>query len=145
MILREAGKGKVTAMSQSDARHTWAYLPDYAQALVQLAGIRETLGAFENFHFAGHFVTSDEMSRAIQTAAPVTLRQAPPPLTLLKIIAIFDPVIREVLKMRYLWENSMELKDERLEAILGPEFGTPFEVAVAAVTAPFFAGSKKAA
>jgi hypothetical protein len=42
-----------------------------------------------------------------------------------------------VVKMRYLWNNPMELVDPRLEAILGPDFNTPFEVAVAATVKPF--------
>jgi hypothetical protein len=40
--------------------------------------------------------------------------------------------------MRYIWKNQMELKDERLEEILGQGFNTPFETAVAATVKPFF-------
>ena len=59
-------------------------------------------------------------------------------------MGLVDPLMREVGKMRYLWENPMELKDDRLDAILGPDFGTPFEEAVAATVAPFFAAEKAA-
>lgn len=145
MIMREAGKGKVTAMSNSNAAHAWAYLPDLARAFVRLAEIRDTLGAFESFHFAGHYVTSDEMIAAIRSAAPVPLREVPPPLTLLRIVGIFDPIMREVLKMRYLWETPMALRDERLDAILGKDFGTPFEDAIAELVAPFFKSARKKA
>ena len=41
--------------------------------------------------------------------------------------------------MRYLWNNPMELVDPRLDDILGPDFNTPFEQAVAATVKPFFA------
>ena len=33
----------------------------------------------------------------------------------------------------------MQLKDARLDAILGPDFGTPYDEAVAKAAAPFFA------
>ena len=39
----------------------------------------------------------------------------------------------------------MELKDSRLDAILGPDFATPFDEAVAATVAPFFGAEKLAA
>jgi hypothetical protein len=54
------------------------------------------------------------------------------------------PVIREVLKMRYLWNNPMELVDPRLDAILGPNFGTPFDQAVAAASRQFLVVKKAA-
>jgi hypothetical protein len=47
--------------------------------------------------------------------------------------------------MRYLWVNEMELVDPRLDAILGPDFGTPFEEAVAATVAELVGAKKVAA
>jgi hypothetical protein len=47
--------------------------------------------------------------------------------------------MREVNKMRYLWQNPMRLRDDRLDALLGPDFTTPFEEAIAATVTPFFA------
>jgi hypothetical protein len=38
--------------------------------------------------------------------------------------------------MHYLWQNPMRLSDDRLDAILGPNFGTPFETAIAATVRP---------
>ena len=57
-------------------------------------------------------------------------------------MGLFDPTMREIAKMRYLWSNPMELKDERLDALLGRDFGTPFERAVEATVTPFFAATK---
>ena len=70
---------------------------------------------------------------------PETLRR------MLRVMALAMPVIREVLKMRYLWEHPMELKDPRLDALLGPDFGTPFEDAVGEAVTPFFTPLKAAA
>ena len=56
-----------------------------------------------------------------------------------------DPVIRDVARMRYLWDYEMALKDERLEALLGPGFNTPFREAIAATAARYFPAMKAAA
>jgi hypothetical protein len=47
--------------------------------------------------------------------------------------------------MAYLWEHPMELKDTRLDAILGPRFNTPFAEAVAETVTPFFVEERAAA
>ena len=77
------------------------------------------------------------MIAAVKAAAPVPLKVSNFPWLVLHLMGIANPVIREVLKMRYLWENAMALEDARLDALLGPDFGTPFEEAVAAATAIF--------
>ncbi|HEY4199044.1 MAG TPA: NAD-dependent epimerase/dehydratase family protein [Devosiaceae bacterium] len=137
-ILREAGKGKVAEMAPHGIRHSWAYLPDLGRAFEKLAWHRGELGQVENFHFAGHFVDSAEMTAAIQAAAPVPLKVGAAPWGMIKVMGLAMPVMREVSKMRYLWRNTMELKDLRLDAILGADFGTPFQEAVRQVTMPFF-------
>ena len=134
-----AQKGKVSAPAALDMRHSWAYLPDYARAFEKLAWHRDELAAFENFHFAGHFVTSGDLVAAVQKAAPAPLKVTAFPWALLGVIGLFNPVMREIRKMHYLWQNPMQLKDERLAAILGPDFGTPYDEAVAKAAAPFFA------
>jgi hypothetical protein len=84
-------------------------------------------------------VTNGALMDAIVKAAPVPLKVSPLPWILLQAIGLANGVIREVVKMRYLWNNPMELVDPRLETILGPDFNTPFEVAVAETVKPFFA------
>ena len=145
-ILREAGKGRVASMGRSGVGHAWAYLPDVARAAVALAGMRAGFDAFELFHFAGHFATPEQMVAAIKAATPMPLKAGTFPWFVLTLMGLADPVIREVNKMRYLWENPMELSDTRLDALLGKEFGTPFADAVGAtVRTRFFPAVRKAA
>ena len=118
--------------------HSWAYLPDLARAFEALASLRSTLGAFENFHFAGHYATPAEMGAAILRAAPVPLKLSRFPVIALRAYGLIDPVIREVLKMYYIWRHPLRLTDARLAQLLGPGFGTPFDEAVAATVRPFF-------
>jgi nucleoside-diphosphate-sugar epimerase len=140
-----AQKGKVAAPAELTTGHSWAYLPDLARAFEKLAAHRSALGRFESFHFAGHFVTSGELVAAIRNAAPVPLKLAAFPWALLGVIGLVNPVMREIGKMRYLWQNPMRLMDSRLDGMLGSDFGTPFAEAVAETVAPFFPELREAA
>lgn len=135
-MLMDGRKGKLYHMGDLDLGHSWAYLPDLARAFVALAEERAALGAFERFHFAGHFVTNGALMEAIQAAAPMGLRVLPFPWLLLQAVGLVNGPMRELVKMRYLWNNSMELVDPRLDAMLGTDFGTPFDEAVGAVVRP---------
>ncbi len=142
-MFREIGKGRVATMGAPGVGHSWAYLPDLARAFEALASMRATLGTFERFHFAGHFVTPEQMRAAIERAAPVPVEVRPFPLWIMKLIGLVDPLMREIGKMDYLWRYPMELADSRLAALLGRDFGTPFETAIAATIAPFFAAPRQ--
>ena len=145
VMLREAGKGKLALMGDRGVGHSWAYLPDLAQAFEKLAWHRQELGAYENFHFAGNFVTPEVMADAIRQAAPVPLKVSYFPRLLFSLLGVADPMMREVARMSYLWANPMELRDARLDALLGPDFGTPFDQAVASAVQQFFPQLEKAA
>ena len=60
-------------------------------------------------------------------------------------MGITNPILRDIAKMGYLWSNPMELKDDRLDTLLGPNFATPFDKAIAASIAQFFPAEKQAA
>ncbi|MDC9826459.1 NAD-dependent epimerase/dehydratase family protein [Devosia sp. ZB163] len=144
-MLSEAGKGKLKLMGARGIGHAWAYLPDLGRAFEKLAWHRKELGASENFHFAGHYVTPEDLETAIVAAAPVRLKVSMFPRWIFGAIGLVNPMMREVGKMAYLWENPMELRDPRLDAILGPGFATPFDAAIKATVVPFFAAERKAA
>lgn len=137
LILREAGKGKVTLASH-EVPHSWAYLPDLARAFVVLAEQRRSLASYEDFQFSGHFATAGDVFAAIAAVSPMKLIRVATPWTMLGAMGLFMPVMRELVKMRYLWDNPMQLQDARLDALLGPDFGTPLAEAMGATAAPFF-------
>ena len=143
-MMMDIGKGKLYHMGALNTRHSWAYLPDLSRAFAMLAEKRGTLGAFENFHFAGHWVSHGQMMGAIQTALPRKVVVSPLQWWMIRAVGLFNPVMRDIYRMRYLWLNEMELVDPRLDALLGPDFGTPFEEAVAA-TVEELVGAKKLA
>ncbi|MFT6657516.1 NAD-dependent epimerase/dehydratase family protein [Maritalea sp.] len=125
---------KITLPCDGQTKHTWAYLPDLGRAFEKIASARDELNTFENFHFHGNFVTGQEIADAIQRVVPQPYKVTSMPWWLLSIMGIFQPVMREVVKMRYLWKSPQELVDPKLDALLGAGFGTPFERAVAETT-----------
>lgn len=143
-MLMDVAKGKIYHMGGLTTRHSWAYLPDLAAAFAVLAEKRATLGKFESFHFAGHWVSHGQVMGAVQTALPSRVAVSPLQWWMIRAVGLFNPVMRDIYRMRYLWANEMELVDPRLDALLGPDFGTPFEEAVAA-TVDELVGAKKLA
>lgn len=136
-IARDFAKKTITYPGDPALGHTWAYLPDLGRAFVKLAEKRDQFGPFERFHFAGHFATGTEMIEAVQAALPEPFKVKPMPWRIMAALGVFVPVIREVVKMRYLWRHPHRLADPRLEAIVGE--GTPFRRAVLETTQSYLA------
>lgn len=145
VMLREASKGKLAMLGGKGIGHAWAYLPDLARAFEVLARHRGELGAFETFHFEGHFVTPEAMTAAIVKAASAPLKVSRFPWLLLSLMGTVNPVMREVAKMGYLWQNPMRLEDRRLRALLGHRFETPLDEAVATTVARHYPAASEAA
>jgi nucleoside-diphosphate-sugar epimerase len=135
-MLMDARKGKLYHLGALEHRHSWAYLPDLARALVRVAEERATMDRFENFHFAGHWVSHGRIMAAVQAASPRPLDVSPMPWWLMGALGLVNPLLRGIVRMRYLWQNEMELVDPRLDALLGPGFLTPFEDAVQSTVEP---------
>ncbi|MGZ3376454.1 MAG: NmrA family NAD(P)-binding protein [Phenylobacterium sp.] len=114
--------------------HSWAYLPDVAETMVTLAE-RDDLAAFEVFHMAGHTVSGDELVAAMSRVAGRKLGVNRLPWFALHAIAPFNETFREMLEMRYLWEEPVLLENARLAGRLGAEPHTPIDEALRAALA----------
>ncbi|HLZ76328.1 NAD-dependent epimerase/dehydratase family protein [Phenylobacterium sp.] len=114
--------------------HGWAYLPDVAETMVTLAE-RDDLAAFEVFHMAGHTVTGDELVAAMARVAGRKLAVSRLPWLALHAIAPFNETMREMLEMRYLWDEPVLLDNAKLAARLGAEPHTPLDDALRAALA----------
>lgn len=125
MILKDLKRNRFTWPGPWNLPHAFAYLPDLAQAFVALADKRDSLGRFERFHFAGHTLTGEETLAAAEAATGRTLQRANVNWTLLKLVGLFMPVVREVTKMSYLWRTAHSLDGSHLEATVGPIATTP--------------------
>ncbi|AKJ29405.1 NAD-dependent epimerase/dehydratase family protein [Caldimonas brevitalea] len=121
--------------------HQWAYLPDVARTMVELLALRHTLPAFARFHMAGHWDADGmRMGVSIQDAALRAGMHAAPklrrfPWWQVRLAAPWVPTLRELLEMRYLWQQEVRLDNRRLLAVLGREPHTPWDQAVRATLA----------
>ena len=131
MIMQRARSNVLQYGGDLSIRHSWAYLPDAARAFVRVAGVRKELPPFRNFHFAGHFVSGRQLVEGVQAVMPGRARVAGVPWKMMRFIGVFVPLLREVVRMKYLWDEPHRLEDGEMEELLGSDFGTPFHEAIA--------------
>jgi nucleoside-diphosphate-sugar epimerase len=126
--------GTITYPGRRGVGHSWAYLPDLAQTMVQLLERESTLAPFETFHFRGHWdANGSEMVESIRRvignpSAPVRKF----PWLVVALASPFVTLFREMMEMRYLWKEPLQLSNQRLVKVLGAEPHTPLDVAVRA-------------
>ncbi|WP_309605442.1 SDR family NAD(P)-dependent oxidoreductase [Phenylobacterium sp.] len=111
--------------------HSWAYLPDVAKTMVRLAALPD-LGGLEVFHMRGHSQTGQAFVEALTRVAGRKLAVSRLPWFAVRAAAAFNETMREMLEMRYLWDEPVLLDNARLVARLGAEPHTPLEDALRA-------------
>jgi nucleoside-diphosphate-sugar epimerase len=118
----------------SNTGHTWAYLPDLAETMVRLIECESPMGAYEVFHFRGHwFERGAGLAELVCRMRGVSPKRIKPfPWWLIKLASPFVDVFHEMLEMRYLWQVPLQLNNEKLRALIGDEPHTPLETALAA-------------
>jgi nucleoside-diphosphate-sugar epimerase len=117
--------------------HEWGYLPDVARTVVELLEKGAALEPFARFHMAGHWDSdgthmTGAIARVVAKRTGVEPRVLDFPWWLVKWGAPFNTTLREMQEMRYLWQKSLWMENARLEAVLGREPHTPWDVAVEA-------------
>lgn len=137
-VLAKAGARprSLTYPGRQGVGHQWAYLPDVAATMAQLAE-REDLGAFARFHMEGEWdADGGGMIGAVRRALSepgLPVRRLP--WLALRLASPVVPLFRELAEMRYLWQRPVRLDNRRLVGRLGAEPHTPLDVAVRATLA----------
>jgi len=134
-VLVKPGKAvtRITHPGRGGIGHSWAYLPDLAEAFVALMEAGDRLRPFERLQFQGYWdADGREMHAAI---ARVTGRPGLPvkpfPWWLMRIIGLFAETPRELREIRPYWRAPVRLDNSRLVALLGAEPHTPLDQAIA--------------
>ncbi len=103
--------------------HNWAYLPDLAATFCRLLERQDELTDFEVFHFGGHYfprgitIADKTMEIARITGAPIKKM----PWMMIQLASPFIALFKELLEMRYLWNEDLQLDNTKLCAFLGAE------------------------
>ncbi|HYM34767.1 MAG TPA: NAD-dependent epimerase/dehydratase family protein [Steroidobacteraceae bacterium] len=114
-----------------DLEHSWAYLPDVAETIVRLLDQESSLAKFDTYHFKGYYLRNAEMARVICNAAGISDKRVLPfPWWAIRASAHFVERSNEMLEMRYLWNEAIELDNRKLRARIGTEPHTPIEEAI---------------
>lgn len=132
-ITSGVSKGKFMYPGRNDISHAWAYLPDMASALPLLAARREDFASFEEFGFDGFSATGREMQIAIERHIRQPLRRKYMPWGVIRVLALFRPMMREVLEMRYLWDTPHSVDGTKLSSIVGNFQRTTLEDCIASI------------
>ncbi|MEM9105001.1 MAG: NAD-dependent epimerase/dehydratase family protein [Pseudomonadota bacterium] len=131
VIAKNISKGVYTYPGPGNIPHSWAYLPDLAQAFVRLAEKAADLPVHGRYLFPGHTMTGDDLKRYCETAVGRSLKRAGVPWPLLRIGGLIIPMLREVSEVAYLWDRPHQLDGGALEAVIGAIPQTDPQAAVA--------------
>ncbi len=101
-----------------DVAHSWAYLPDVAETVVRLLALPDLAG-FETFHMRGHTQTGAQFVAGLEAAAGRKLKVAQLPWFAVRAVGAFNETFREMVEMKYLWDQPVLLDSTRLTARLG--------------------------
>jgi nucleoside-diphosphate-sugar epimerase len=129
-ITAQSHQGKTMYPGPLDQIHAWGYLPDMARAAVGLAQKRAAFADFEEFTFAGYGVTGQQLLDEIGRALGKAQRHKGMPWGILRLLGLFNPLMREVLEMRYLWNVPHQIDGTKLARALPGFQPTPFEKAI---------------
>ncbi|UTY59495.1 NAD-dependent epimerase/dehydratase family protein [Massilia sp. erpn] len=115
--------------------HQYAYLPDVAATMLALLAVRDKLPAFASFHMAGYWDSDGtQFGLAIQRVVKARGARKPKlkafPWWMIRLVAPFNETLREMLEMRYLWQQEVRMENQRLRQVLGREPSTPLELAL---------------
>ena len=105
--------------------HEFVFVPDVGPVVARLIATPAAWGHV--WHLAGAGVTSqqamvDEISR--QAGRPVTVRAAGK--WLLRVLGVFNPLMREMVEMHYLLTEPVILDDSAVQKLIGPIAKTPY-------------------
>jgi len=133
VIAKQLARREITYPGPLDVLHEWAYVPDLAAAMVQLAEARKRLGLFETFGFPGHAVTGRALIDAIAQGIgrdSRDLKVRSMQWWMIKTLAPFFALPRELAELDYLWQIPHRISGDKLKATIGLVPHTPLETAV---------------
>lgn len=115
----------------TSAGHSWAYLPDLAEAIVRLMDASDRLEAFERVQFGGYCDTDGTgMINAVRRSVGRDVPVRKFPWWLMRLAAPLGGFPREVVEIEPYWRHPVRLVNHRLVELLGVEPRTPLEMAV---------------
>jgi nucleoside-diphosphate-sugar epimerase len=118
MLKGKGGQYSFAMPHDEEHVHYWTYLPDLCANTVKL--IESPESDFDLWHDPGLALTRADWSSAFAENG-CTLKMKKFPWWFFKIVSPFNPMLREVLKMRYLWQSKVVMDGSKLKNKLGSD------------------------
>jgi nucleoside-diphosphate-sugar epimerase len=120
-----AGKS-ATVIGPVDTPHEFIFVPELGRALVALSEVDAAFGQAWNIAGPGP-ITTREFARHVYAECAVPLRLRSVNKATLRVLGLFNPLMRELVEMYYLQTNPVLLDDRRLRAIIPQIRKTPYD------------------
>lgn len=125
-IVAAVDGGTANMIGPLDAPHEFVFVPDVGPVVLKLLDEPAAFGHV--WHLGGAGATTqqalvDEIGR--QTGRPLKVRVAGK--TMLRVIGLFSPMMREMVEMHYLLTEPVIMDDSRLQRLIGPLAKTSYE------------------
>lgn len=108
----------VTLPGPADLPHSWAYVPDLVKSVAELVEKRDTLAAFETFHFKGHRESMNDIVESIARVTGKPVKMVKFPWWALRLASPFSVLMHGLVEMSYLWRREISMSDKKLESVI---------------------------
>lgn len=115
-------KGKLSFPGPAAMQHTYAYLPDAAKAMEQVASKRiesPELPKHMVLPFAGHVFSFAQLQSLVEDHTGKVMKTSGMPWWVFKLLGLFVPLMRDLTSMRYLWNHDIQMDGSALSHLLG--------------------------
>ncbi len=109
-----------------DTPHQFVFVPDVGPVVTELAVKPGAWGRAWNLAGAGA-VTQRELAECVFAMVGSKPRLRVAGKTMLRLLGLFNPIMRELVEMHYLLTNPVLLDDSALRGLLGEIRKTPYE------------------
>jgi nucleoside-diphosphate-sugar epimerase len=118
--------GTANLIAPIDRPHQFVYVPDVGPVVVDLLRHPEAHGRW--WHLAGDGTASiEEIVALVSQLAGKPIKTRAVGLGMLRVIGLFQPIMRELVEMNYLLTDPFILDDSALRALLGDVKKTPLQ------------------
>ena len=109
-----------------DVRHEFVFVPDVGPVVETLTRTPEAYGRW--LHLAGPgTITQREVAEKAYALAGHKLKMMVAGKPMLRVLGLFNPIMRELVEMNYLMSEPLVLDDSALQALIGPIRKTSYE------------------
>lgn len=127
LLFQAAAKGGTAdIVGPIDVPHEFMYVPDVGPVVLALESEPQAYGKWWNFAGAGA-ITQREIAKKVFGFAGREPKIRVAGKTMLRIIGLFKPIMRELVEMHYLITTPVLMDDSALHRLLGPIRKTPYD------------------